>query len=182
MGFGVFWGVILIIIGVSIVFKVVFDVSIFRIIIAVAFILIGIKILIGKSAVNISSNDSDVIFNDKRYTEFPSSSTEYNTIFGKSIFDFSDAAIPTDKQINLEFNTIFGNSEIHLPQGLPVRIKAEAVFGSAKLPNDNTAVFGSANYVSDHDSTVASFINIEANAVFGNIEIIQTVYKPLNEH
>ena len=42
------------------------------------------------------------------------------------------------KQINLEFNIIFGNSEIHLPPGLPVRIKAEAVFGSAKLPNDNT--------------------------------------------
>lgn len=176
MGIGIFWGVVLIIIGVSIVFKVVFDVSIFRIIIACAFILIGIKILVGKSAINISSNDSDVIFNDRQYNEFPTSSTEYNTIFGKSVFDFSDAAIPTDKQINLEFNTIFGSSEIHLPPGLPVRIKAEAVFGSAKLPNDNTAVFGGANYVSEHDSTISSFVNIEANAIFGNVEIFQKVY------
>lgn len=173
MGIGVFWGVILIVIGVSIVFKVVFDVSIFRIIIALAFILIGVKILVGKSAINIKSNESDVIFNDRKYTEFPTSSTEYNTIFGKSIFDFSEAPIPTDKQFDLEFNTIFGGTEIHLPPGLPVRIKAEAVFGSAKLPNDNTAVFGSASYVSDHDSTITSFIHIEANAVFGNIEIIQ---------
>jgi predicted membrane protein len=177
MGIGIFWGVILIVIGVSIVFKVVFDVSIFRIIIACAFILIGIKILIGKSAINISSNDSDVIFNDRRYTDFPTTSTEYNTIFGKSVFDFSNAAVPTDKQINLEFNTIFGNSEIYLPPGLPVRIKAEAIFGSAQLPNDNTAVFGSANYVSEHDSAITSFINIEANAIFGHVEIIQKVYK-----
>lgn len=173
MGPGLFWGIVLIVIGLSIIFKVIFDISIFRILVAVVFILIGVKILVGKSAMNLKSDDNDVIFNEKQYTEFPKGDTEYNTIFGKAIYDFSNAEIPVDSQVKLEFNTIFGNAVLKLPPGLPVRIKAEAVFGSAKLPNDNSAVFGSANFVSDHDTSFSNFITIEANAVFGNMEIEQ---------
>lgn len=168
-----FWGIILIVIGLSIVFKVVFDISIFRIIIAVLFILIGIKILVGKSAFQFNTKDTDTVFKDKIHYEFPLKDTEYNTIFGKSIYDFREAAIPTNKYLKLEFNTIFGDSEIRLPKGLPVKIKAEAVFGSAKLPNNNTAVFGETNYVSEHDTTASEFIYIEINTVFGNTEVRQ---------
>lgn len=172
MGIGLFWGIVLIVIGLSIIFKVIFDISIFRIIIAIAFILIGVKILVGKSAINIKSDESDVIFNERNYNDFPMSDTEYNTVFGKSIFDFTKAKVPIDSPIRLEFNTIFGNTELRLPKDLPVKIKAESIFGSAKLPDNNTAVFGSASYISKHDST-ANFVKIEASAVFGHIEIKQ---------
>ncbi len=170
-GAGLFWGIMLIVIGLSIVFKGFLGVSILRIVIAVAFILIGIKIMAGKSAMNFSSKDKDVIFSDRQFKEFPTENIEYNTVFGKSVFDFSEAAIPTDKAIDLEFNTIFGDSVIILPAALPVKVKAEAIFGAAKLPNDNTAVFGSASYISD-DSAVSEFVNIKVNTVFGNTEII----------
>lgn len=173
MGAGLFWGIILIVIGLSIIFKVVFDISVFRILIAVFFILIGIKILVGKSAFHFNSKDSDTIFGDKVHQEFPINDTEYNTIFGKSVYDFRDAAIPTDKYLKLEFNTIFGDADILLPKGLSVKIKAEAVFGSAKLPNNNTAIFGETTYMSDHDTTASNFIYIEINTVFGNTEVKQ---------
>ena len=173
MGAGLFWGIVLIAIGLSIIFKVAFGVSIMRILIAVIFILIGIKILVGKQTLNFVTKDNDVIFNERSFTEFPIKNTEYNTVFGKSVFNFSEAAIPTDKTIDLEFNTVFGDTELILPAGLPVRINADAVFGSAKLPNNNTVAFGSAKYVSDHDSTVTNFVNIKTSTVFGNIEIIQ---------
>lgn len=176
MGTGAFWGIILIVIGASIMFKVLFGISVLRVIIAIAFILIGIKILVGRKSLNVSPSDNDVIFNERRYTEFPLSDTEYNTIFGKTIFDFGDAPIPTDSSTHLKFNTIFGNTILKIPPALPVKIRAEAVFGSAKLPKDNTAVFGGAKYTSDHDSLLTSFVTIEANAVFGNIEIIQNEY------
>lgn len=171
MGVGLFWGIILIAIGISIIFKVIFDVSIFRILIAIVFILIGIKILVGKSVVNVSTKDSDVIFNDKKYTEFPITNTEYNTIFGKSVYDFSEAKVSADSNITLQFNTVFGHSEIILPEGLPVRIKADAVFGAVKLPNENSAVFGSATYVTELDSISVNYVDVKASAVFGNIEI-----------
>lgn len=171
MGIGLIWGVILIIIGLSIVLKVVFDINMFRILIAIIFILIGIKILVGKSYLR-SLRDNDVVFNDKHYSEFPKTDSEYNTIFGKSVFDFTDAPINVNNPIKLEFNTIFGDSEIRLPEGLPVKIKADAVFGAAKMPDNNTAVFGSTNYVTEHDSN-SKFIYIEVSTVFGNTEVKQ---------
>lgn len=171
MGIGLFWGIILIAIGLSIIFKVIFDVSVFRILIAIVFILIGIKILVGRSAINVNTKESDVVFNDKKYTEFPISNTEYNTVFGKSVFDFSEAKIAADTNIQLQFNTVFGSSEIILPMDLPVGIKADAVFGAVKLPNDNAAVFGSAHYQSEYDSDTSKFVDIKASTVFGNIEI-----------
>ncbi len=173
MGIGMFWGIVLIIIGISIVMKALFDISVFRVIFAVFLILFGIKILVGKSAFNFSTKHTEAIFNDKSYYEFPMNDTEYSTVFGKSIFDFRDAPIPTSKYLKLEFNTVFGDTEIRLPEGLPVKIKASAVFGSAKLPNNNTAVFGETTYVSDHDTTAADFVHIEVNTVFGNTEIFQ---------
>jgi predicted membrane protein len=173
MGIGLFWGLILIAIGASIIFKVMFGISIFRILLAVIFILIGLKILLGRSVVNISEKDSDVIFNEKKYTEFPITGTEYNTIFGKSVYDFRNAPVPADSSISLKFNTIFGHTEIYLPPGLPVKIKGEAVFGAVRLPNDNTAVFGDARYNSAGDSATTRRVEIHASAVFGNIEINQ---------
>lgn len=173
MGIGMFWGIILIVIGLSIVMKAVFDISVFRVLFAVFLILLGVKILVGKSAFNFSPKHSEAIFNDKNYYDLPLKDTEYSTVFGKSIFDFREAPIPTSKYLKLEFNTVFGDTEIRLPEGLPVKIKATAVFGSAKLPNNNTAVFGDATYVSDHDTTASEFVHIEVNTVFGNTEIFQ---------
>ncbi len=173
MGAGVFWGIIFILIGLSIVFKVFFDISLIRIVIAIAFILIGMRILMGKTAFRFNSNDKDVLFGERYYTEFPLTNTEYNTIFGKSVYNYSEAAIPTNKTIELEFNTIFGNTQLILPPGLPVKIKGEAVFGAVRLPNDNTAVFGETEYSTDQDSAAANFTYIKASAVFGNIDVIQ---------
>ncbi len=173
MGIGLFWGIVLIVIGISIVFKVIFDINMFRIIMAIFFILLGIKILLGKSAFHYGAKDKDVIFNDKHFTEFPGTDTEYNTIFGKSVFDFSSAPITVNNAIKLEFNTIFGDAEIRLPEGLPVKIKADAVFGAAKMPDNNTAVFGTTNYVTEHDEASSKFVSIEVNTIFGNTEVIQ---------
>lgn len=173
MGVGVFWGIILIVFGIGIILKVIFGVSVFRILIAVFFILIGLKILVGKSAININSNEKDVIFNDRRYTVFPDQSTEFNTIFGKSTYDFRDAKMPVDLPLELEFSAIFGHTELLLPPGLGVKIKAEAVFGSIQLPNNNTVNFGDSYYTSKHDTITDNLINIKASAVFGNIEIRQ---------
>lgn len=173
MGVGLFWGILLVVIGLSIVFRAVFDINILRVIIAVFFILLGVKILVGKSAFHFNTKNNDVVFNDKHYTEFPQKDAEYNTVFGKSVFDFSMAPITVKDSIKLEFNTVFGDTEIRLPEGLPVKVKAEAVFGAAKLPNNNTAVFGGTNYVSEHDPINSKFVYIEVNTVFGNTEVIQ---------
>jgi hypothetical protein len=172
MGAGLFWGIILIALGLSIIFKIIFGISIFRIVVATAFILLGIIILVGKPVFQ-SGNEKDVIFGERTYKLSNLKNSEYNTIFGKTVYDLSDLDSLPPGKTKVKFNTIFGSSDILLPAGLSVHIKADAVFSAAKLPNGNTVAFGSASYTSSEADTSASKLYLEASAVFGGININQ---------
>jgi hypothetical protein len=173
MGTGLFWGVILIVIGISIILRVFFDISVFRIVIAVLLILLGIKILIGRQIFNSSGDDNQVFFGERVYKIVPQNNAEYNTIFGKAVYDFREIDSLSDQRTKVSFNTVFGNAEILLPKALSVQVKADAVFSSARLPNGNTIAFGSANYNSEMVDSSAPKLVIEANVVFGSLDIRQ---------
>jgi len=173
MGTGLFWGIILIVIGLSIIFRMIFDISLFRIIIAVAIILFGIRILIGKPNLFSSHDENQVIFGEKSFHSAPVNNTEYNTIFGKSVYDFRKINNLSPGRTKLKVNTIFGGTEILLPESIPVNIKADAVFGSACMPNGNTISFGTVHYNSANSDTASSYLYIEAGVVFGSVEIKQ---------
>ena len=69
MGFlfsGIFWGVILILLGLAMIIKVVFNVSlpIFRIVFAIIFVYIGFKILVGGFGGGIKTEKNDVVFGE----------------------------------------------------------------------------------------------------------------------
>ena len=173
MGAGLFWGLILIVIGLSIIFKVIFDISIFRIVIAVVFILIGIKILIGKPVLKASISDDEnvVIFGERTYKTLPLNGTEYNTVFGKTIYDFREVTSLEDLHTRLTFNTVFGSTEVILPDSIPVKIKTDAVFSGAVMPNGNTIAFGTSKYTSTDTMSSSQLLEIEAHVVFGALNI-----------
>ncbi len=173
MGAGLFWGIILIIIGLSIIFRIFFDINIFRIIIAVVFILIGIKILIGKPFLHATEGENDVFFGDRKVTSAPSNGMEYNTIFGKTVYDFRDINSLPDLNTRITVNTIFGSTDVLLSPSLPVKIKADAVFATAKMPNDNSVAFGNINYSSTNITDSTSVLEIEAHVVFGALVVKQ---------
>lgn len=169
---GVFWGIILVIIGLSIIFRVVFDINLFRVLIAVLLILLGIKILVGNRGIfNLSSGRNDVIFSEKRYSGTPNNRTEYNVMFGKSVFDFRDIEFKDEEPIRLKINTIFGAAEIKINKNSPVKIKVDAAFAGAKMPNGNTVAFGSSQYVSNTYDASRNYMFIDANVVFGGLEV-----------
>lgn len=173
MGAGLFWGIILIIIGLSIIFKVIFDISIFRVVLAIAFILIGVKLLIGRPVFHQKDKDDNVIFGERTVRSNPIHDTDYNTVFGKTIYDFRDMESLTDRKTKITLNTVFGSTEVILPPELPVIIHADAVFASARLPNGNTVAFGDADYRSETARTDTSSLYIEAHVVFGGLDIRQ---------
>ena len=173
MGAGLFWGIILIVIGLSIIFRVLFDISVFRIVIAVVFILIGIRMLVGRPVVHTEENENNVIFGEKNYKFNPVHGTEYNTVFGRTIYDFRDARSLDELHTRVTFNTVFGSTDILLPPDIAVKIKTEAVFSSARMPNGNTVAFGSTKYTSPNAADSAMLLDIEAHVVFGGLSIKQ---------
>lgn len=171
MGSGLFWGILLMVLGVSLIIKVVFNihVPIFRIVLAFILIYLGLRILFG----NIKSDDNknDIIFSEARITEIDRMNREYNVIFGKSTFDFTNIEFQYEKPVDVEVNSIFGGSVIQISKDVPVLIKGETVFANLKLPNGNTSFFGDLEYRSDNFDEAKPYLFIKASAVFGSIEI-----------
>lgn len=165
---GVFWGVILIILGLSVIINMVFHIHIpvFRILFALLIIYLGLKILTGGGFHPFKPDKNTIMFGETTVRELVLK--EYNVIFGKGNFDLSKAA-PADGTV--ELNTIFGASEVVLPPGVPLKIAVDSVFAGAQLPDGGTVSFGSSTYKTPGYDESKPHISLKASVVFGGLQI-----------
>ena len=174
MGAGLFWGAFLLLLGIALIIKVVFQVDfpVFKVLVGIFLILLGIKVLFGRFLIPEHNFDpEDTIFNERVY-ENPESDKEYTVLFAKGVYDFTN--VDLDKgNFRVKVSTVFGGSQIIIPRHKPVRITADAVFAGAELPDGNTAVFGTTIYESDTWSPDSASINIKVDVVFGGVQVIQ---------
>ena len=175
MGSGLFWGIILIVIGLSLVIKIVFNIDfpIFKVLIAVVFIYIGIKILIGHNFrfFGERKTDSEVVFGESTFSKVDNGK-EYNVVFSKGNFDFRDIELNQNGPTFIKINTVFSGTVITIKRSMPVRITVDAAFSGAHLPNGNTAAFGSTIYSSDSLDTSKPYLDIKADVAFGGLHVI----------
>lgn len=172
MGFltsGVFWGVVLILLGLSVVVKAVFhiDIPLFRILFALVVIYLGVRVLVGGFG-GIQSRHS-VVFGERDMRPV-AGTRSYAVVFGQGALDLSGEKAPESAR-HLEFNTVFGSGRLILPRDVPVRVKASAVFGNARFPNGNNVAFGDHVYQSDAWNDGRPGLEIEATVVFGELVI-----------
>lgn len=179
MGSGMFWGILLIVIGVSLILKIIFhiDFPIFKIVIAFVFIYLGIKILIGPNFKFFSERKTEntVVFGHTRFDSFEANK-EYNIVFGKGEYDFSDLTLDSVLVTKLDLHTVFGNSRVILPPLMPVKIEIDAAFSGVTFPNGNTASFGTSVYTSKNFDDSKPYLYIKADVVFGSMEIVQKIF------
>jgi len=162
-----FWGLFIILIGVLLIVENFTNIKIPTFRIAIAFLLIywGIAILAGNPSYKDKNN---VIFEDKKI-EAVSDQKDYNVIFGRAVVDLT--SISLDKKTDVEVNAVFGSSLVKIKKDNPVKIKMSSAFAGGKLPNGNIIAFGEQVYESKNLNLEKPYLNIEANAVFGEIKI-----------
>ncbi len=168
-------GIIFIFIGISFIAKVFFkiDFPVFKILVALFFIYIGLKILFGSFNVfNFRSGGNTAVFSEVNYSGEIEDNSEYSAVFGKVNLDLRNVVL-TEPETTIKINAVFGAAEVFLPPDLPVKIKSDVVFGGAHLPDGNSGGFGSAKYKSEDFDIAAHQLYIEANAVFGGIQVHQ---------
>ena len=92
---GLFWGVLLVLIGLAAIFRVVFDVNLFGVLFALFLIFVGVSLLVGKPWMfhHRQKGERDILFEERAVHDQPRDNTEYNVIFGKSVYDFRDIEI-----------------------------------------------------------------------------------------
>jgi len=173
MGVGIFFGIIIILVGISILIKVIFkiDFPIFKILFGLFLIYLGAKFIFGSFGFsNFRSSGDDAIFNEVTIDGKINEKREYNAVFGKATIDLRDIEL-TEKVTKIEVNAVFGGCVIRLNEQTPVKINADAIFGGVDLPEGGAGGFGSSNYESDNFDEARNYLVIQASAVFGGIEI-----------
>ena len=172
MGFffsSLFWGIILVVLGITVILKAVLkiDIPVIKILFAIILIYWGLKLLIGYET---RKSESTIIFNKASIKTSPSGG-EYNVIFGNGEIDFRDLDLK-DNKVSVEVNVIFSSGDLILDVDLPVKIKASTVFGEIKLPKGNAGFLGDSVYYSDNFQENEHYLYLEITTVFGNARII----------
>jgi predicted membrane protein len=170
---GLFWGVLLVLIGLAAIFKVIFDVNLFGVLFALFLIFVGVTLLIGKPWMihHHRKGERDVMFEERNVAEQPRDNSEYNVIFGRSVYDFRNIQFPDNEPIKIKINTVFGNSVILISKNTPVKLKSDAVFAGATMPDGNTVAFGTIQYATDSFATALNHLYIDAPVVFGAVQV-----------
>ena len=174
MGAGIFWGAFLLLLGIALIIKVVFQVDfpVFKVLVGIFLILLGIKVLFGRFIIpSHHFEPEETIFSERTFDD-PESGKEYKVLFAKGVYDFTNVDL-SKGSIHTKISTVFGGTQIIVPRDVPVKITADAVFAGAELPDGNTAVFGTSVYQSDSWTPDTASINIKAEVVFGGIQVIR---------
>ena len=164
-----FWGVIIILFGISFIAQAVFKINfpIGKIAIALIFIYIGAKMLFGIFG---KSNESATIFSENISNVEVLEDSKYDVVFGSQTIDLSKA-VNNGEEANIECNVVFGSAKIIVPKGMNLRIKSSSVFGSIKTPSNETT-FGESEYTTGSNYS-SGILNLRVNAVFGSAKVFE---------
>jgi hypothetical protein len=165
---GLFWGIILILCGVSIIIRIVFHIHIplVRIVFALILIYLGVRVLVGGSWLC------------SHRTAFGSSSislgsgqAEYKVIFGSSTIDATaEVSGPAPQRTSIK--TVFGECRLAISATIPTVVRVNSAFAEARLPDGNSVVFGNSTYKNaPARDGKAPLREIDAHVVFGNFVV-----------
>jgi predicted membrane protein len=181
MGFifsGLFWGIILILLGISVIINIVFHIHVpfFRIILAVILIYAGVRVLTGGNwghgrCGSMRSADR-AVFCDGVFNR--SSGGEHTVVFGKDVIDAEAVFSEDPARTVIKVNTIFGHSVVLIPKTMPIVIRVSSAFSGVRLPDGSVSAFGTTVYKNDAGraaSDASAIKTIDLNVVFGGCAI-----------
>lgn len=166
-----FWGIVLILFGISIILKALFhiDIPVVKVLVAMFLIYLGITILVGKNFM--IRDKSDAVF-EANYFRHDTNTKEYSVLFGSGTMDLRDIS-PTENNVNAEASVVFGDGKVIIKKGMPVVMHVTSAFGEARMPNGSTINFGESYYKSESYLEGQPCIKVKASVVFGKLEIME---------
>ncbi len=175
MGNSIFWGLVLVVVGLGFILRVFFDINLLRVLIALGFIAFGIILLMGRSARFVNAHGpGDTVFSEQHHQQIPRNGAEYNTFFGKSVYEIGGSENWTDKRVRIEINTVFGSTIVKVPRNVNLKVKATSAFAAASMPDHSSVAFGTSKYQSESGIEDVPLLYIDANVVFGSLSIQYT--------
>jgi len=168
---GVFWGVIIILFGISIIVKEILhvDIPVFRLLIGLIIIYVGIRMLVGWHGYNYHNT---VVFSEARISA-SNAGGDYKVIFGKGTVDLTADKVK-EAQGTIKVDTLFGDCSLVVDQAVPMKIEINAAFAGAIMPDGNIISMGKIIYTTKAYKAGEKFVDVKADVVFGSLRIINS--------
>ena len=179
MGFlfsGIFWGIVLILLGGSIIINLVFHVHVplFRILVALILIYLGLRVMVGGHWCCRSHGGKASCTGAASFEQ--SKDGEFSIVFGKGVVDAAAIFTGEEGRRTLRVNTVFGSSLVRVPKTLSIEVRATSVFAGLTMPDRSSAAFGETIYRNEAFRTAkdpSEIRVVEVNVVFGSCRIIE---------
>lgn len=160
------WGTILVVLGLSLILKSLFHITIplLRPFTGCVLVYLGLSIMM--DPFNESIDKKTVIFG-KSLLQAHEMVNTYNITFATGVVDLSAMHIKEPR--NITVNTVFGSGELILNPAIPTKVTVNALCSRAALPDETLVSFGRNTY-----KTVDSrepMLTIHLNVVFGNVDV-----------
>jgi predicted membrane protein len=168
---GGFWGIVLVLFGLSIIVKVAFNIHFpfFRILVALIIIYFGLRVLMGGTCIRTHRNT--VLFNESHVTA-TDAKNDYNILFGKGTIDLTSPELAA-KSSRVRVNTVFGSGTIKINPDVPTLIEINSAFAGSRLPDGNAIAFGKYVYKNKSYGDTVKNLKVDASVVFGSLDIIE---------
>ncbi len=172
LGFGLIVGLLVVLLGVSIVLRAVFqiEVPLFRTALGLALVFFGAKLVFDAwSPSRVHAPESAALMEGRTFA--PTGATglgdlKYSVTLGTGTVDLT--GLPAEgPPRRVEVDTVFGQTVIRVDPAVPYEVDASAAFGEARLPSRDATFFGSAHYRSGGPPHLL----LKMNVVFGQAEI-----------
>jgi predicted membrane protein len=159
---GLFWGILIIVIGISIVMKHAFNIDfhLVRIFFGIIIILFGVKMITGWGGKPHSKGK------DIGIVRINDNNGDYDVVFSDTTLDLTNEIL--NNNVPKEINVVFGSARILVPDSINLDISTTTVFGYTELPNRSNAGFGGGHYKIGSDNQKPTY-RIETNTIFGSL-------------
>jgi len=166
----VFWGIVVVLFGLSIIAKAVFhlNIPVFSILLGIFFIYLGISFITGWKIHG--SAGAKTVFAEAEVSASPGEDNDYSVVFGRSVVDLSGLKV-TDKVVKVKSDTVFGETVILVDPGTPLVLMVDAAFAGASAPDGSVISFGEKTYTTKAYKEGSPHIKVKADVVFGSLKI-----------
>jgi len=165
---GIFWGVLLIAVGVWFILRrfLPVHVPVVRLVIAVLFVYVGIRVLVRGPL----ANNPTPFFSESHQRYTAGWDRDYNLIFTNGDVDLSNVTLRA-ASVRTQVNVVFGTGRLRVNPALPARIEMSAAFGTVEAPDGRSVSFGDTVYTSASYRDGAPALVVHATAVFGKLVV-----------
>ena len=165
-----FWGFFFILLGISLVLKIIFKIRIpvIKLFFATLLLSIGIRLALKSISPRILSNT--VILETKNF-DSEKFSPNYLIIFGKSELDLKKYAFTQNKLKKIKIINFAGKFNLNYDTNYPIKIKVNNIFSFSQLTEQNILILGKSK---EHTSSYDPFmehLDIEITVIFGDVSL-----------